>query len=424
MDRDGIVGKSAKKSGHLAQLVAALRDIEHNTVFQAWCTSRGRDVQKRWWRHPAFLPSVLLVLTVITVGIALTTSSHRISLVARNLAMLSGVLGLLWVIPLIYTALLDIARMIGLCGINSRWDDFVEQFRTTALDDHEFLVAAFRICWPRLLLAAVCSATAFWVLNIVVNISSKVNNTSLLENLMVNGVLMVGFLSLTGGLAGVLLILLGLTLCRQVTDTTLVITSTVFWCVVMALTSILNITPSIPVPGVGWINVLWLEVSTHAARPSTYFNTSDLAEFVWVFLPLVALVLIIAATALMLAARIPRFRAALYVSWPLVMPLMTWPVYIGLVEVLRLLTVPVEFFKSGLVYLPILFASNFGMNAAAFNPFGLDVDWWGVYMRAPHLDKPGYWIGFFLLIGFQLSFIAILYHFALDSIKRWRRGED
>ena len=421
MDGGGTVNEEYGDSTWQARLLGALRGIEDNIVFRAWCLSRGREVKRRWWRHPAVTPLGLLVLSLLAFA-----NLERINHLPGGFFLYShdwvGILAVAWTVPLVYSAVLDALKMMG-HGRISHWDEFVGQLKGTTVDDNEFLVAAFRICWPRLLLAAVGAVVALWLLAGVM--AQFYPDDGGYSDMLMYGTPVAGLLVFNGALAGIAIVLLGLSLGRGARNAWVLVMGAGAWCAVLIITATLNLSYSLPLPN--GERIYLVDFSTYYSfyqnqpRPLEILDPKGLFLVV---IPLSFLILAVMALVLFIAARHRGLRAYLVAGWPLLLPLAGWLGYQGLAALGHALGNLGDVSPAGNVQAPLWFASLSGFNAGLFNPAGLELGWSGPVLRSARMQLPDLWFRHLVFTWTQLGFIGVLYCFALNAVNRWRRGED
>jgi hypothetical protein len=204
----------------LENWINAAKELESNPVFLAWRTEQRTRARRSVLQHPALIPLVIAGLSLITVAAA-TIVRIRVFPYGGGqaewffvaLTVCLPALAQLWAVPLIYYTIRDAALLLANVPNSRGLTQLVSQAAISPMRDHELLVAALRICWPRLILAAFGSAYLFWIMSVIVAwpVSAHYSNYNLTGNLidllLLHGPLSALLNGIVGALGGLILLL-------------------------------------------------------------------------------------------------------------------------------------------------------------------------------------------------------------------------
>jgi len=406
MGSSGLLNQLRRRGPELQACLSAIRNIEGNLIFSIWCRTRQRNVDRFGWQHPVFVPTLILLTTIIVIAAAvsqaLAGSFGTAAGIFEPLARFLPLLGMAWLIPVAYSAVRDSLQFLGRPKTKGNWQDFLEQLADTPCSDEEFLVGAVRVCWPRLVVVAGGSALMLWLAGAIIGqtvTESPLGLANAVGHWQMYGPGVVLITAINGILGGLVTVLMCLILSRGLRHPALAGVGAFLYCW-MCLANTTS----------------WLETdfTIYASVHTSYF----------VFCALVAILIVVA---MMLLTRWWAWaRWVLAAGWGLALVHgVTWTAYwasFGVADtpLRKMLPYLHPFHNASWV------GGLFTPQCAGISPAGIKLTHFAHWFDLAYPlmnDMTGWWRVVILTIT-QLVLIVVLAYFALDGIKRWRRGEE
>ena len=313
---------------------------------------------------------------------------------------------LVWALPLVFGALRDALSALGLHPARAAgWTGLASDLRDSAAGDAELLAALLRITWPRLAGAAIGSALMMWLLMLlsawpVSELHWMYHSRGdLVNQLLAGGPALVGLLALSGSLGALVTVLACLILGRGLPGGPLASAGAAVACLGLGALAVLGLTAD-------WV-------------PRGYTGLP-----LWQILTTLALFCAVWFVLFVLALKAVVLRRVLAVAWPLVLGallLLSGHATEGIAEACMLWEVSPDalIYGTWAASVPALLAP--GVHPGVVEP---NTSLACLSLAVPDLDQADYWLGYGLLLAVQVVVALALACHALDSVRRWRRGEN